>query len=190
MRSIYLCLTAVALLAAATPAFAAEGGLLDIRYDTGLFSIIVFVTLLLILRWKAWGPILEGLKKREDSIRSSLEDAKKTRVEMEKMRSDFQKELADAHQQIPKLLEEARRDAELLAADMRAKAAADIQAERERLRREVDIAKDQAIKELWEQAAQLATLMSAKAIGRSLTEDDHRRLLDESIEEMTSRQRN
>ena len=58
------------------------------------------------------------------------------------------------------------------------------QTERDRLRREMDIAKDQAIKELWEQAAQLATLISAKAIGRSLTEDDHHRLLDEAMQEM------
>jgi F-type H+-transporting ATPase subunit b len=73
---------------------------------------------------------------------------------------------------------------------MRARAAAEISAERERLRHEVEIAKDQAIKEMWTQAAQLATLISAKAIGRSLTEDDHRRLLDEAMNEMRDSVRN
>ncbi len=189
MRSmLILCSAALALMAGAAPVFAAgDGGLLDLRYDTAIFSIIVFVALLLILRAKAWGPILEGLQKREETIRTSLEEAKQTRVAMEKLKADFQKELADAHQQIPALLEEARKDAERLSNEMRAKAVAEIQAERERLRREVDIAKDQAIKEIWEQAAQLATLMSAKAIGRALSEDDHRRLLDESLKEMTRR---
>jgi len=142
------------------------------------------VLLFVVLRTKAWGPILEGLQKREEAIRSSLEDAKQTREEMIALKADFQKELAEAHQEIPKLMEEARRDAEVLASDMRAKAAADIQAERDRLRREVEIAKDQAIKEIWEQAAQLATLISTKAIGRSLTVDDHHRLIDESLQEM------
>ena len=37
---------------------------------------------------------------------------------------------------------------------------------------------------VWDQAAQLATLISAKVIGRALTEEDHRRLLDESLVEM------
>jgi F-type H+-transporting ATPase subunit b len=101
------------------------------------------------------------------------------------LRNQFQKEMAQAQQEIPKLMDQARKDAEALANDMRTKAAADIQADRERLRHEVEVAKDQAIKELWEQAAQLATLISAKAIGRSLTEDDHRRLIDESLQEMT-----
>jgi len=163
---------------------------LAIAFDTAFWAIVIFVGLLFVLRAKAWGPILEGLQKREETIRSSLEEAKKTRDEMAAMRAQFQKELAEAHQEIPKLMEEGRKKAEELANEMRTKAAADIQAERERLRHEVEMAKDQAIKQLWEQAAQLATLISAKAIGRALTEDDHRRLLDESLQEMTPAAKN
>ena len=67
---------------------------------------------------------------------------------------------------------------------MRTKALADIQQERGRLRHEMEIAKDQAIKEIWEKAAQVATLIAANAIGRSLTDEDHRRLLDEAMQEL------
>jgi len=100
------------------------------------------------------------------------------------MRADFHKELSEAHQQIPRLMEEARKKGEEMTADMLAKASKQIQEDRDRLRREMDIAKDQALKELWEQSAQLATMISAKAIGRSLSADDHHRLIDESINEM------
>jgi F-type H+-transporting ATPase subunit b len=175
---------------AADPEHAAPGGPLDIRYDTAFWAILIFLGMLVILRRTAWAPILEGLKKREETIRSSLQEAKKTRDEMERMRADFQKELAEAHQQIPKLMEDARKKAEEMSNEMRAKAAADIQAERQRLRHEVEMAKDQAIKEIWEQAANLATMISAKAIGRSLTDDDHRRLLDEAMGEMRQSVRN
>jgi F-type H+-transporting ATPase subunit b len=185
MSSVGALLCATAVLAADDAHGAAPPNPLAIAFDTALWSAIIFVTLLLILRSKAWGPILEGLQKREETIRNSLEEAKKTRDEMEQLRNQFQKEMAQAQQEIPKLMDQARKDAEALANDMRTKAAADIQADRERLRHEVEVAKDQAIKELWEQAAQLATLISAKAIGRSLTEDDHRRLIDESLQEMT-----
>jgi F-type H+-transporting ATPase subunit b len=87
-------------------------------------------------------------------------------------------------------MEDARKKAEEMSNERRAKAAVDIQAERQRLRHEVEMAKDQAIKEIWEQAAQLATLISARAIGRSLTEEDHRRLLDEAMLEMRQSARN
>ena len=180
----------VLLFGCASPAFAAGDDPMEFRADTALWAIVVFVGLFLILRLKAWGPILEGLKKREETIRSSLEEAKQTRDEMARIQAQFQKELADAHQQIPMLMEKAHKDAEALSNEMRAKAAAENSAERERLRREIEIAKDQAIKELWAQAAQLATLISAKAIGRSLNEDDHRRLLDEAMQEMSHATRN
>lgn len=183
--------SAVVGLVVAAPVLAAgdEGGStnpLAIVFDTAVWAVVIFVALLLILRKYAWGPILEGLQKRENTIRSSLEEAKLTRIAMEKLKADFDRELAEAHQKIPALMEEARKDAERLAAEMRVKAAADIQTERERLRREIDIARDQAIKQLYEQSAQLATLISAKAIGRALTDDDHRRLIDEALHEMTS----
>ena len=126
--------------------------------DTAIWTVVIFLAMLFVLRSKAWGPILEGLQKREETIRSSLEEAKRTRDEMVKMQAKFQKELAEAHQQIPLLMEQARKKAEEMAAELRAKAVADIQTERERLRHEVEIAKDQAIKQMWEQAAQLGDL--------------------------------
>jgi F-type H+-transporting ATPase subunit b len=178
----YLCVTSAA---CAQEESHSSAGPLDIRFDTAFWAVAVFVTLLLVLRAKAWGPILEGLQKREVTIRSSLEEAKKTRDEMEQMRLQFKKELGEAHQQIPKLMEDARKKADDMSAEMLAKASAQIQGDRERLRHEMEIAKDQALKELWEQTANLATLISAKAIGRSLNLDDHRRLMDESLKEIS-----
>src|SRR5262245_3460672 len=126
----------VVVFCAPTTGFAAGDNLLTIREDTAIWAIVVFVGLFLILRAKAWPMVLDGLKKREESIRSSLEEAKKVRADMATMKSDFQKELAEAHQQIPKLMEEGRKKAEELSNEMRVKAAAEIQTERARLRRE------------------------------------------------------
>jgi F-type H+-transporting ATPase subunit b len=67
---------------------------------------------------------------------------------------------------------------------MLAQAKADIQAERDRTRREIAGEKDRALKEIWDQTAQLATLVSAKAIRRELTPDDHRRLVDEALADL------
>lgn len=167
-----------------------SGNPLEIMTDTAIWTVIIFFAMIFVLRAKAWNPILEGLQKREETIRTSLEEAKKTRDEMAAMQAAMQKELAEAHHRIPIMMEEARKKAEALAEQMRAKAAADIQAERDRLRHEVEIAKDQAIKQMWEQAAQLASLISAKVVGRALNYDDHRRLLDEGLREMRSVDRN
>jgi len=160
-----------------------------LRYDLGLWTIVVFLALFFILSKVAWGPMLEGLQKREQTIRSAVEEAKEARKETERVRAEFKAEMEKAYAEIPRMMDEARRDAQALAEEMRAKAQADIQTERQRLRREIDMARDQALQELWNRTADLATLVSSKAIRRSLSEDDHRRLVDDALTELNQRER-
>lgn len=158
--------------------------ILEIKWDLGLWTLVVFLLLLLILKKVAWGPMLEGLKKREESIRTAVEEAKRVREDAARDRAAFQKQLDEAQQEIPRLMEEARRDAAALKEEMRTQAQAEIQSERQRLRREIDMARDQALQELWSQSARLATLISSKIIKRELKVDDQKRLVDESLEEI------
>jgi F-type H+-transporting ATPase subunit b len=163
-----------------------SSSILDWALEDAIWTLVVFFLLLFVLRKWAWGPMLEGLRKREDHIRLAVEEAKIARQETERVRADFKGQMDKAYAEIPKIMEEARRDAANLREEMRSKAAADIQAERDRLRREIETARDQALQELWNQTATLATLISAKAIGRSLSEEDHRRLADEALSEVQS----
>ncbi|HXG13272.1 MAG TPA: F0F1 ATP synthase subunit B [Gemmataceae bacterium] len=155
-----------------------------VRIDLFIWTLLVFLLLLFILKRFAWGPILEGLHKREEAIRSAIEEAKEARKETERVRAQFQREMEEAFAKIPAMMDEARRDAQRLAEEMRAKAAAEIQADRQRLRREIELARDQALQEIWNRAVELATLISAKAIRRNISEEDHRRLVDEALAEL------
>lgn len=190
MRQSWRILTLGAATLATAPAVALaqhheeKGSGVPMQFDLGIWTIVIFVVLLLVLRRLAWQPMVEGLRKREETIRGSVEEARRTREEMEGLRAQFKAEMDAAYAKIPQLMDDARRDAQRMAEEMRAKATADIQAERTRMRHELDVAHDQALQDLSAHAAQLATLISAKAIGRSLTEDDHRRLIDEALAEM------
>lgn len=157
--------------------------LFEFALEQSIWTLTVFILLLIVLRKFAWGPILEGLGKREEHIRLAVEEAKLARQETEKVREEFKAEMARAYAEIPKIMEEARKDAANLREEMKSKAASDIQGDRDRLRREIETARDQALQEIWSQAANIATLISAKAIGRSLTEEDHRRLNEEALAE-------
>lgn len=189
----FVVLLAVLALVVALPAIAAAADdkpdMLSPRFDLGIWTIVVFALLFVVLTKYAWRPMLEGLHKREDTIRAAVEEAKRAREETAREHAALKAELAKAYAEIPAIMEEARRDAQALKEEMRATAQAEIQTERQRLRREIDMARDQALQELWTQAAQLATLISAKAIRRSLTEDDHRRLVDEALTELAASRR-
>ncbi len=161
-----------------------EPNLLGLKWDLGLWTLVVFVLLCLILKKTAWGPMLEGLQKREHLILSAIEDAKKARAEADALRQQFQTEMAQAQDRVNAMIEEGRRNAQRTAEEETAKARAVMQEERERMHRELQLAKDQALQELWSQTARLATMISSKAIKRHLNEDDHRRLVDEALTEL------
>jgi F-type H+-transporting ATPase subunit b len=161
-----------------------EESLLSISADLGIWTVVVFVLLMLILRRLAWKPMLEGLQKREQTIQGALDEAQKARDEAQRLRAQLQKEMDNAAETVRGILEEARRDAQHTTEDMINKARQEINTERDRLQREMGIAKDQALQELWNQAANLATLISAKTIRRNLTPDDHRRLIDEALADL------
>jgi F-type H+-transporting ATPase subunit b len=96
----------------------------------------------------------------------------------------LQKDFAEAQDKIRAMLEEARRDSDALRVTEREAGARDAQAERDRARKEIQAEKDAVLQELYQQAVQLASMMSAKTIRRQLSTDDHRRLLDESLAEL------
>jgi F-type H+-transporting ATPase subunit b len=154
------------------------------RYDLGIFTLIVFGLLLLVLQRFAWPQISEGLKKREESISGARDEAQKVLKDAEDLRARLKEDLAKAQDQVRAMLDEARRDADALRQREKETGLKEAQAERERARREIESAKDSALKEISQQAIDLAALMSSKALQRQITPDDHRRLFDESLAEL------
>ena len=52
---------------------------LSLRLDLGIWTIVVFGLLFLVLKKYAWGPILQGLQQREANIREALAEAQRAR---------------------------------------------------------------------------------------------------------------
>ncbi len=173
-----------ALLAAEDADHGAKKSLLDISTDLGLWSLVVFILLMVLLRKLAWKPMLEGLQKREENIRGAIEEAEKARNDARKIQAELEAERHKWGEQAREIMEEARRDGQVLKDELIAAGRQENAADRDRNRRELDMATDQALKQIWEAAAQLATLISAKAIRQELSPDVHRRLVDEALAEL------
>jgi F-type H+-transporting ATPase subunit b len=154
------------------------------RLDLTIWTIIVFLGLLWVLRKFAWKPMLAGLQGRESRLRGALDEAHTARDEAQKLRADLQAEMDKVQDKIRVMMDEARREGQQNKDRLVAEGKAEIQAERDRARREIQTEAEQAKQELWNQTAQLATLVSSKVIGRSLNADDHRDLVDQAVAEM------
>lgn len=158
--------------------------MISLRWDLGLWTIVVFGGLLWILSKTAWPAMLEGLKRREQHISDSISAAENAKNEAEKSRAHLAGEMAKANDNIRALMEEARRDATTAKDNLLTEAKKEITLERDRHRREIETAKDQALLEIWNQSTQLAAALSSKTIKREIRPEDHKKFFDDSLKEM------
>jgi F-type H+-transporting ATPase subunit b len=95
-------------------------------------------------------------------------------------------EMAKANDGIRAMMDEARKDATSAKDEMIGAAKKEIGEERDRLRREIDTARDQAqaLLDIWNQSTQLAAMLSAKTIKREIRPEDHKKFFDESLKEL------
>ena len=149
-----------------------------------IWTIVVFLALVLVLGKFAWGPILDSLQKREDFIRNSLEEARKSREEAEARLKEYEDRLKEARAEATALAEEGRRDGEVVRARIEQEAREEGEKIRKRTLRDLDIAKETAVKELYELSGKLATHIASQIIGRELKADDHQKLIEDAISEM------
>ena len=171
----------------ALPALAAEGGEANIfAGDLGnmIWTVVIFVLLLVVLKKAAWGPILERLQARENFIRESLEEAKRAREAAEETLAAYEAKLAEARGAATAIVDEGRRDAE----EVRQRLEADAKDEAGRIvvraRREIDLAKEAAVEEIFTLASRLSTEVAAKVIRKELTAADHERLIREAADKI------
>lgn len=151
---------------------------------TGAVTIIIFVILVIILGKVAWGPILSGLKAREDKIRKDIAAAEETRAKAEATLRQYNDQLATAEQKVRDLISKATADAENLAASIRTRGQKEAEEIKERATRDIDAAREQALTEIYHQTADLATRVAEKILRRNLNVDDQRKLVNESLQEL------
>jgi len=174
--------------AAAAPAMAAstEGEANIFAGDLGnvLWTLLIFGLVLFILGKYAWGPLLDVLQKREDFILSSLEEARRDRIEAEARLREYEQRLREARAEATGIVEEGRRDAEVLRGRIEHEAREEAEKIRARTLRDIGIARETALKELYEVGGKLATRIAAQIVERELRAEDHQKLIDNAIAEM------
>jgi F-type H+-transporting ATPase subunit b len=132
---------------------------------------------LLVLRKFAWGPISTGLERREQAIADNIATAENAAEEARKLTAHYEEKLAGAADEVRAIIEEARRDAEHTGQQIVEKAQAKASEEGQRMLREVELAKEGALKEIADRGADLAVDLAGKIVQRELSVEDHANLI-------------
>jgi F-type H+-transporting ATPase subunit b len=173
---------------AVTPAFAQEGGLLDINEGLMVWTVLIFLLVLGILMWKAYPPILRAVEARERHIRELLEAAARDREEAEALLEEQRRERDAVRAQVQAMLAEGRSGAEKTREEILAEARREQQELLERSRRDIEREMERSMAELRLQVVDIAIAAASKLVQRNLNDDDNRRLVREFVEQIELRE--
>lgn len=154
--------------------------------DLALWTAGVFFLMLAILSQVAWKPIMEGLKAREEGISGNLAAAEAKHEEAKALLEKHQQEMAGAAEQVRELLEEARRDADATMAQAKTDAKHEFELERERAMRDIDNAKDAAVRQLAEKTAGLAIDLAGQVVKQDISSNRQSEIVREALGRFSS----
>lgn len=148
-----------------------------------IWTLVIFGITLFILKRYVFGPVGAAIEKRRAEISQSIEEAERSRDEATTLLEDYKTRLGEARKEADALREQGRKDGERQGADLVTQA----QGQRDRVLADAEVQIDAQTRAaaggLRDDVVSLALLAAEKVSRKSLSDADHRRLIEEAIEE-------
>ena len=149
-----------------------------------VWTLVIFVIVVIVLGKFAWGPVLGLLQQREEFIHKSLSDAKRDRDEAEARLKDYAAKLQSAQLEAGKILEDARRDAERFREELRGRAKAEAETLVANAERQIQLETSRALQQIRHEAVDLSVAIASKLLQRNISKEDNERLIDEALRQI------
>ena len=157
-----------------------------VQVDPGLFiwTILTFLVLLTLLAKFAWRPLLQSLAAREETIRKSLADAEKARLELERLNQESEAIIRQARVEAESIIGSSRADAERLRGELREKARSEAEGIIKNAERQIQLETARALEQIRHEAADLSVAIASKLIQKNITREDNERLIDDALKQL------
>ena len=167
-----------------TPASSSGSFLITPNVGLMVWTLVLFGLSLLIL-WRLVFPrISAALDRRQRAIEESIDTAEETRRQADALLDEYRERLTEARDQAQEIIERARRAGEATERESQAQAAARSEQLMERTRREIEAETRRAIQEIRREVADLTVTATERVTRKILTEDDQRRLVQETLSDL------
>jgi F-type H+-transporting ATPase subunit b len=178
-----LSLSVAILMSNAAPLLAQEaeqggGSLMSIRLNLMVWTLVIFLLLYGILRWKAFPAILGAVEQREKALQEAIDGAKRDREEAQRLLESHRQQIEAARGDAQRIIADGRAVAEKMRNDMIEQTHQEQQNMLERARREIENEKERAIAQLRREAVNLAIAGASKVIEQNLDSTKNRQLVE------------
>lgn len=157
-----------------------------VQLDPGLFiwTILTFLVLFFVLAKFAWKPLLAALEERENTIKSSLEDADKAKTELERLNMESDEIIAKARSDAQSIHSEAKSAAEKIKSDILSAAEENAGKIRDEAEKQIQVEKEKAINEIRTEVVNLTMEVAEKVIKKNLSKKDNQSIIENSIKNL------
>ncbi len=159
---------------------------LGINISTLIAQLVSFLVLFGLLYFFAYKPILRMFDERSQRIKDSVEQAEKVKEEAAAAEEENRKKLEAAAKEGQEAITRAMRAGD----EARQKAQEEAQVEAagliDKAREEIQRERDEVVRELREEFADLTVAAAEKVIEKSLDKEAHRELIEKVLEESTT----
>jgi F-type H+-transporting ATPase subunit b len=149
-----------------------------------VWTIVVFVISLFILRRAVFPRIGEALDKRAKMIEGDIDAAHETREKAEEVLEEYRERLKEARAQSEEIVARARQAAEVHEKEAKEQGKEMLAEAQKRAEREIEAATKRALDDLRREVADLTILATEKVTRKTLDDADQRRLVEEALGEL------
>jgi F-type H+-transporting ATPase subunit b len=149
-----------------------------------IWTLLAFGITLYLLNKLAFPRIAEALDRRRRAIDDSIEAAQRAKQEADELLEEYRARLREAREQAEDIMVRARKAAEAVADDSKVQASKQREELLAATRRDIEHETRRALEELRKEVADLTVTATEKITRKSLTEEDHRRLIEEALGEV------
>jgi F-type H+-transporting ATPase subunit b len=153
----------------------------DFGFGLFFWALIIFVGLVFLLKKFAWKPILDAVNEREEGIKNALLSAENAKKEMQNLKSDNEKLLADARAERDLLMKEAREIKEKMINDAKFEAQAAGEKMISQAKAAIESEKNAAMTELKNQVSSLSLEIAEKVLRDELSNKESQTKLVEKM---------
>jgi F-type H+-transporting ATPase subunit b len=158
--------------------------LISLELGVMIWTLLAFGATLWILSKVAFPRIGEALDRRRQAIEDSITSAERTKQEADELLEEYRARLKEAREQADDIVVRARKAADSLADESKAGAAQQREELLASARRDIEAETRRALEEIRKEVANLTVAATEKVTRKSLTADDHRRLVEEALGEV------
>jgi F-type H+-transporting ATPase subunit b len=162
-----------------------------VQVDPGLaiWTIVVFLVLLFLLKKFAWSPLLRALEARQEKIQKSLDDAQKAQQELERLNKESADILKKAHVEAEAIISKSHADSEKLREEMKQKAREEGEAIVREARSQIEMETGKALRQIRSEIADMSVMIASKLIQRNFTKEDNNELIEETLKQIEAETR-